>query len=136
MMHTRRSHALRAAAIVVGATALLGCGSDARSTASRAGGSGPLASTDDPPPRPQSKEECDACHGLWAVHGIEPVESCICPTTDYGQTCTDGRECQGQCIVDTTAGFQVMDHADPPRGFFTGTCSFYDTTFGCYLLIP
>ena len=29
-----------------------------------------------------------------------------------------------------------MEESDPPRGFYTGTCSFYDTTFGCNLMIP
>jgi hypothetical protein len=32
-----------------------------------------------------TKEECDKCQGPWAVHGIEPVESCICRTSDGGE---------------------------------------------------
>jgi hypothetical protein len=137
--HTRVSSTLRAAAILVGALAIGGCGSDARPHATRMEPSGPLTSRNDPPtdpPRPRTKTECDACAGLWAVHGIEPVESCICRTNDAGRRCADGRECQGQCLVDQAAGFQVMESSDPPRGFYTGTCSTYDTTFGCHLLIP
>ena len=48
----------------------------------------------------------------------------------------DGRECVGQCLVKEPAEFQIMEESDPPRGFYTGTCSFYDTTFGCNLMIP
>ena len=117
-------------------TALLGaCGADA--SASQPHPAGRIASnTDPPPPRPQTKEECDACGGLWEVHGIAPAESCICRTSDGGKRCLDGRECEGQCLVDESVGFEVMNESDPPRGFFTGTCSTYDTTFGCHFIIP
>jgi hypothetical protein len=136
--HARIFSSLGAAAVLVGTAALGGCGADAGSTTSKTGPSSGMVAKNDPPPppRPQSKEECDACGGLWAVHGIEPVESCICATKDSGYRCTDGRECEGQCIVDTEAGFQIMDASSPPRGFFTGKCSPYDTTFGCLFVIP
>ena len=114
-----------------------GCGSDASSSPSHP--SAQLNSKGDhppPPPRPQTKKECDKCGGLWAIHGIEPVASCICRTSDGGERCFDGRECAGQCLVDRDIEFQITDDSEPPRGFFTGTCSVYDTTFGCHLLIP
>jgi len=131
-------HSLGAAAFLAAVASMGGCGSDAGSTVSKTSTPGSIApeSNPPPPPRPQNKEECDACGGLWAVHGIEPAESCICATKDSGKRCADGRECQGQCIVDAEAGFQIMDSSSPPRGFFTGTCSPYDTTFGCLLVIP
>ena len=88
------------------------------------------------PPRPQTKEACDQCNGLWGVHGFVPTESCICATSDAGQRCLDGNACIGQCLVDETLGFKAMDSATPPRGFYEGTCSAYDTTFGCHLVIP
>jgi hypothetical protein len=125
------------AAILLGVTVVAGCGSDAGSSAIPIGPSGQLgAKKDDPPPRPQTKEECDACKGLWAVHGILPTKSCICATSDAGERCVDGRQCIGQCLVKEGAEFQVMEHTDPPRGFYVGTCSPYDTTFGCNRVIP
>jgi hypothetical protein len=66
------------------------------------------------------------------VHGIEPIESCICKTGDGGRECLDGKDCEGECIVDGTAEFQVMDATTPPRGFYRGHCAAYDTTFGCF----
>jgi hypothetical protein len=138
--HPRIFRSLGAAAVVFNIAAIGGCGSDAGPAPSRMQPPGSLAAAHppppDPPPRPQSKKECDACAGIWAVHGIEPAESCICRTDDAGELCADGAECQGQCLVDEASGFQVMDESTPPRGFYTGTCSTYDTTFGCHLLIP
>src|SRR3954469_21108040 len=46
------------------------------------------------PTRPTTKEGCDTCEGIWAVHGVEPVETCICKTSDVGKNCLDGRDCQ------------------------------------------
>ncbi len=90
----------------------------------------------DPPPRPTTKEACDACQGLWAVHGIEPAESCICKTNDEGLECRDSKDCQGECIVDGDAEFHVMDATTPPLGFYLGHCAAYDTTFGCFRHLP
>ena len=124
------------AGILVGVAAMGGCGSDPGTNAAPIGPSNELGSPNDPPPRPQTKEACDACGGLWAVHGILPTESCICAARDAGERCIDGRQCVGQCLVAEDAEFQVMEHTDPPRGFYVGTCSAYDTTFGCHLVIP
>lgn len=125
------------AVILVGISAAAGCsGSDDVSITKPAEPAKLGSQTDPPPPRPETKEQCDACGGLWAVHGIEPAESCICKTSDADKRCYDGRDCQGQCLVDKEIGFQVTNPSDPPRGFFTGTCSPYDTTFGCHFLIP
>jgi len=88
------------------------------------------------PARPADKEACDACAGIWGVHGIEPVASCICRTKDAGQSCTDGSDCQGACIVDDDAPFEIVAPGDPPRGTFVGRCADYDTTYGCYRVAP
>jgi len=85
--------------------------------------------------RPQTKEACAACRGLWAVHGISEVESCICRTKDGGRPCREGGECEGECIADD-ARFEVVEGGPPPRGFYDGRCSDYDTTFGCYRVLP
>jgi len=83
-------------------------------------------------PRPSTKEACDACQGIWAVQGIESEESCICKTNDEGRACVDGKDCQGECLLDGDAEFHVMEHSDPPRGYYRGHCAGYDLTFGCF----
>ncbi len=83
----------------------------------------------------ETKEACDACGGIWDIHGIEPVESCICPTKDAGHSCTDGAQCEGMCIVGDD-GFQVTEPGETPKGFYVGRCADYDTTFGCYRIVP
>jgi hypothetical protein len=95
-----------------------------------------VAPQDPTPPRPTTKEACDACEGLWEIHGIVPEETCLCKTNDQGSECTDGNDCQGECLLDDNAEFRVMQHDDPPRGHYTGRCAGYDTTFGCFRHIP
>jgi hypothetical protein len=99
-------------------------------------GSSRSAPLEPPSTRPNTKEGCDTCQGLWGAHGAEDIESCICKTNDEGRECTDGDDCQGECLVDANAEFHVMDQADPPRGYYTGRCAGFDTTFGCFLHIP
>ena len=82
--------------------------------------------------RPSTKEACDACQGLWAAHGIEAEEVCICKTSDEGRECIDGTDCQGECLLDGDAEFHVMEQGNPPRGYYRGRCAGYDTTFGCF----
>jgi hypothetical protein len=85
--------------------------------------------------RPQTKQACDACGGLWDRHGIAETEGCICKTKDGGRACRDGAECEGQCLVGDDAKFEVAQPGPPARGFFVGRCSNYDTTFGCFRVI-
>jgi hypothetical protein len=122
-------------------TSAIGCGSDAPSAVQAPRSTSPepqwgSQQTDPPPERPSTKEGCDACHGLWSVHGIEDVETCICRTNDEGQDCIDGNECQGECLLAEDAEFHVMDQGDPPRGYYVGSCAGYDTTFGCFRHVP
>jgi hypothetical protein len=88
------------------------------------------------PPRPTTKAGCDACRGLWERHGISETETCICKTKDAGKVCRDGAECEGNCLLAGDAKFEVVVPGPPPRGFYTGKCSDYDTTFGCHRSIP
>ena len=145
-----RSMGRKLAACIGFLTIIAGCGSAPEGSttreADREQAAGPemssaapvaqLSPNDPPPPRPTTKEACDVCQGLWAVHGIEPVESCICKTNDSGRECLDGKDCQGECIVDGDAEFHAMDSSQPPRGFFRGHCAAYDTTFGCFRHLP
>ena len=111
--------------------------SDPSTTGPAAGAANPSVRHQDPPPmRPSTKDACDACQGLWGVHGIEDVEVCLCKTSDEGRECLDGDECQGECLLDPDAEFQVMHGSDPPRGYYKGHCASYDTTFGCFRHVP
>ena len=141
---TNRSMGRKLAASIGFFTVISGCsaapeGATAQQTAperavtAESASKAPVAVPNDPPrPRPTTKEACDACQGLWAEHGIEPVDSCICKTNDEGRECLDGKDCQGECIVDRDAEFQVMDQSQPSLGFFKGHCAAYDATFGCF----
>jgi hypothetical protein len=126
---TLRPFAFLFAAVVVSAAA---CGSGPQPTSS-ATALQQLPSTKHE--RPGTKEACDACHGDWAIHGIGDTETCICPTSDAGKSCTDGQQCEGACIV-TDDDFQVIESGDMPKGYYVGRCADYDTTFGCYRDVP
>jgi hypothetical protein len=84
--------------------------------------------------RPKTKEACDACQGRWGIHGLAEVELCICKTRDSGRSCRDGADCEGQCLAESN-GFVVVDKGPPPKGYFRGRCSEFDTTFGCHQMI-
>src|SRR5256885_14189612 len=110
-----------------------GCGSSVQGAGSSAAVTSPLPSGKTE--RPTSKEGCDACGGLWDIHGIGDSETCICPTKDAGENCTDGQQCEGACVV-TDDALQVTEQGDAPKGYYVGHCADYDTTFGCYRVVP
>jgi len=93
------------------------------------------AATTAAPERPKTREACQACQGKWGIHGLAEVETCICKTRDSGRACRDGSDCQGQCLAEAN-GFVVVDKGPPPKGYYRGRCSEFDTTFGCNLMIP
>ncbi len=130
-----RTSSLRTFALTFTAFALAAsaCGSSPRDTAPVTSFAAQLPSKKSE--RPTSKEACDACHGLWDIHGIGDVETCICPTSDAGKSCTDGQQCEGACIV-TDDDFQVVESGNDPKGYYVGRCADYDTTFGCYRDVP
>jgi hypothetical protein len=80
--------------------------------------------------RPSTASECQACNGVWGVHGLRKVESCLCRTHDAGKTCKDAGECEGECLAEE-GRTEVTDPGPPPRGYFLGRCSEYDHVFGC-----
>jgi hypothetical protein len=83
---------------------------------------------------PQNERECTACKGLWGVHGLAEVPTCLCRTHDGGKRCKDGLECEGECEV-TDSQTEVTDPGPPPRGYFLGHCTGYDHIFGCHKLL-
>jgi hypothetical protein len=131
----KRTTSVRSLAFLFTALALAtgACGSSPQSSASTAVLQ-QLPSNKATPPT--TKEACDACNGLWDFHGIGDTETCICPTSDAGKSCTDGQQCEGACIV-TDDDFEVIESGgDVPKGYYVGHCADYDTTFGCYRDVP
>lgn len=92
--------------------------------------------TFEPVPPPDTKATCDACGGLWDIHGIAEIESCVCATKDGGRDCTDGNQCEGVCILEEGAALQIVEPGETARGYYVGQCSNFDTIFGCYRIIP
>jgi hypothetical protein len=111
------------------------CGTSS-ATSEQATANGSASSSGDRTPRPDNAEACERCGGLWGVHGIAQTESCICRTKDGGQACTSADDCEGACIIDEHASFEVVEPGDTPLGVFVGRCADYDTTFGCYRVAP
>jgi len=101
-------------------------------------GPAPASPAAAPPPAspPATPEACQACRGLWAVHGLADKESCNCRTTDAGKRCLDGHDCQGMCIANRDSPeVEVVQAGPPARGFFVGRCSEVVTVFGCNRII-
>jgi len=84
---------------------------------------------------PETAADCKKCNGVWGVHGLAQVESCLCRTNDAGKTCRDGGECQGACLA-SEDGFEVVEKGPPAKGFYRGSCSEFTIAFGCHLFIP
>jgi hypothetical protein len=95
----------------------------------------PAAPAPEAPVRPTTKTACDACRGRWGIHGLAETKSCVCRTKDGGKICRDGSDCSALCIADEKK-FEVKEAGPPPRGYYVGKCSTYDTVFGCFKLIP
>ena len=126
-------HALCRIALL--ATLLLGCRKPAATPPPARPDSEAKAATTAPVERPRTREACAACQGSWGIHGLAEVETCICKTRDSGRACRDGADCEGQCLAEAN-GFVIVDKGPPPRGYYRGRCSEFDTTFGCHRMIP
>jgi len=46
-----------------------------------------------------NKESCEAQGGRWSRHYLLPGESCILPTSDAGDPCTDSIQCESACVA-------------------------------------
>jgi hypothetical protein len=77
---------------------------------------------------------CRACRGDWGRHGLSPVEGCNCRTEDFGASCADDSECEGQCLADEP-GELVVDAGPPRRGHWVGQCSEFHASFGCHSVL-
>lgn len=65
---------------------------------------------------------------------MSPVEGCNCRTADFGASCADDSECEGQCLADTP-GELVVDAGPPRRGYWVGQCSEFRASFGCHSVL-
>lgn len=83
----------------------------------------------------RSESDCRACNGVWKTHGLSRNPSCNCRTRDAGTRCSDGAECQGQCVAEERAEQVIVDPGPPARGHFVGRCSDVMTVFGCHRFI-
>jgi hypothetical protein len=83
---------------------------------------------------PATREACEARHGIWGPFGLSPDPGCNLPTHDGGRRCTDGADCEGDCLADGDGAIetQVVSPGSPPLGFFVGRCSQYTVNFGCH----
>jgi hypothetical protein len=95
----------------------------------------------DAPPRTKKQVDeasaraaCRACRGDWGRHGLSPEEGCNCRTEDFGASCADNSECEGQCLADAP-GEMMVDPGPPRRGFFVGQCSEFRASFGCHAVL-
>jgi hypothetical protein len=84
---------------------------------------------------PKTQEACAACNGVWGVHGLADAPSCNCRTKDGGKPCRDGAECESACLADEKK-FETVELGPPPKGFYSGRCAEFQTSFGCFKFIP
>jgi hypothetical protein len=72
-----------------------------------------------------AKAACEKCSGTWGRYGINNKERCNCKTKDAGKKCTDGNQCQGQCLFD---GYDN-------KGYENGHCSDIERVAGCVNIV-
>lgn len=93
--------------------------------------------TVDDPDRVAAIAACDACGGRWGAVGLSGNQTCDCPTTDAGQRCIRGSDCQGGCIRDgdelapAGEGGPVCAPGEELRRW-VGHCHDHQLMFGCH----
>lgn len=70
-------------------------------------------------------EDCEQAGGVFGRFGLAGNEFCLCRTTDFGDSCSDASDCEGDCIGEDFGCSQVV----------SGACSEFTTTFGCYCTV-
>lgn len=87
------------------------------------------------PTAPTNKTDCEAAGGKWGGVGIFPAKVCNLPTKDAGKICSDGSECEGDCIAELSKSQldQVMySHAT----FYTkGKCTARRIVVSCHPVV-
>ncbi len=76
------------------------------------------------PSIPTTEPECLSRNGHWSQQGLGGGPYvCDLRANDAGKVCTDGAQCEGQCLVDNATEVGT-------RG--VGDCSDYLVTYGCH----
>ena len=70
-----------------------------------------------------NRRDCLNEGGAWGPVGLSATPVCDCPTTDAGEPCTTGEECDGECIAEDCSTGQ-------------GACSEWMITVGCQCYLP
>ena len=63
-----------------------------------------------PPPPPKSPEQlsCERKGGTWATAGGSGAKSCVRRTRDSGKACSNGRQCEGDCLARSRTCSPIM----------------------------
>lgn len=81
-----------------------------------------------PTSTPQAKnatteEDCKKTDGVWRADGLNPNKRCFYQAKDAGKSCTDGDQCEYECIsFDASIAGRKVE----------GKCEEWSTTFGCF----
>ena len=67
---------------------------------------------------------CEAEGGNWTRQGRLQSYMCVTSYVDAGKQCTDGDQCQGDCVVEGNSGLQ-------PGASAAGICQVDSNRFGC-----
>lgn len=68
---------------------------------------------------------CEAAGGYVERRGRRNAELCVTPFPDAGQACSDGSQCEGDCIFEGNAQQQSGEN-------IVGICQRDDALFGCF----
>lgn len=107
-------------------------GADRAAEAAAASAEAAAADPQSAPPRPPTpapeasdSRACEARGGRMQRVGMAQAWACVTPYSDAGKRCTDGDQCQGDCILTDD---KAPGAADQP---VTGQCQADDNRFGC-----
>jgi hypothetical protein len=88
---------------------------------------------------PEEKASCENQGGKWGpLGGLANQTGCNIPYSDGGKTCSDSRQCQGECIVEDDLvsilkGKPVKEFR--PGQPVTGICTSWRIMFGCFTYV-
>jgi hypothetical protein len=79
------------------------------------------------PSIPTTEAECAAHHGNWSQQGLRggPYR-CDLKSSDARKRCTDGSQCEGECLVANTLALGTRA---------VGNCSEFVVTYGCHRFV-
>lgn len=81
------------------------------------------------------KEWCESRGGSFGYIGLFPAAQCNLPTSDGGEECDDGSDCESMCLVELTDEQRAEYDENGIITGIKGTCSEYKTVVGCWPVI-